>query len=123
MNKEKRQELEQLHIKHNTVQSSASAAEAKADKLTRDLSDAHKRIDDLTNKLNQQETSMKELGELKSMLAKAPGASKELAVAAQVRLTQTEGRIVMHTLLLPMTCCMREKLNLPYRAAFHPECF
>lgn len=85
MNKEKRQELEELHIQHGNVQSGASAAAAKGDKLTRELADATKRIEELTSKLSLQEASMKELDELKSMLAKAPGVSKGLGVVAQVR--------------------------------------
>lgn len=88
VNREKRQEIEDLHIKHGTVQSGASVAEAKVDKFTRDLADAHKRIEELTNKLSQQDASIRELGDVKSMLAKTPGISKELAVAAQVRFLQ-----------------------------------
>jgi peptidoglycan hydrolase CwlO-like protein len=84
VNKEKRQELEKLHIQHNTVQSSASAAGAKVEKLTRDLADSQKRIDELTGTLNQQEAAIKELGELKAMLVKGPGVSKELTATAQV---------------------------------------
>lgn len=85
VNKEKRQELEELHIQHGNAQSGASAASAKLDKLTRDLADATKRIEELTSKLSLQEASIRELDELKSMLAKAPGAFKGLGVAAQVR--------------------------------------
>lgn len=86
VNKEKRRELEQLHLQHGTVQSGAAAAEVKIEITTRDLADANRRIRELEKEAKRQESAVQESNSLKSLLSKAPGAAEEGSVTAQVNL-------------------------------------
>jgi chromosome segregation ATPase len=98
--KDKNSELEKLQAQHGTAKQTANTAQAKLDKASKELADSRKNVDDLNNKLQQQQPAVKELADAKAKLGRSPIVNTEASLTEQASFAAIANRT-----MASHTCC------------------